>query len=197
MHAAVRLTALVLALAAAPAARAELKLGYVDFQRAIKEVEEGKVTGATLKKYADEKQKELNGRSDEVKRLQDELQKQAQILTPEARTAKVAEVERKMMEAQEIYMRLQQDLSAREREAMRPLSDKLIAVAREIAEADGFTMIFDRDSAGLVFAPASLDLTNELIRKYNAKFPVGAKAAAAPPRKADAPAPKADAPAKK
>jgi outer membrane protein len=190
-----RILALALALAAAPPARAELKLGYVDFQRAIKEVEEGKATGALLKKDADEKQKQLNGRMDELKRLQEDLQKQAQILTPEARAAKVAEVERKTMETQEIYMKLQQELSTKEREAMRPLADKMTAVAREIAEAEGFTMIFDRESAGLVYAPSALDLTNELIRKFNAKYPAGAKAGAA--SKPAAPAPKADAPAKK
>jgi outer membrane protein len=190
-----RILALALALAAAPPARAELKLGYVDFQRAIKEVEEGKATGALLKKDADEKQKQLNARMEELKRLQEDLQKQAQILTPEARAAKVAEVERKTMETQEIYMKLQQELSTKEREAMRPLADKMTAVAREIAEAEGFTMIFDRESAGLVYAPSALDLTNELIRKFNAKYPAGAKAGAA--AKPAAPAPKADAPAKK
>lgn len=194
MPSVLRLAALALALAAAPAARAEIKLGYVDFQRAVKEVEEGKATGALLKRDAEEKQKQLNVRMEELKRLQEDLQKQAQILTPEARAAKAAEVERKTMETQEIYVKLQQELSQKERDAMRPLADKMTAVAREIAEADGFTMIFDRDSAGLVYAPPALDLTNELIRKFNAKFPAGAKGA---PKKADAPAPKADAPAKK
>ena len=188
-----RLAVAALALAAAPAARAELKLGYVDFQRAIKEVEEGKITGAALKKEADEKQKQLNARMEELRKLQEDFQKQAQILTPEARAAKAAEVERKTMETQEIYVKLQQELSAKEREAMRPLADRLTAVTREIAEAEGFTMIFDKDSAGLVYAPAALDLTNELIRKYNAKFPPGAAKAAKPA----AAAPKADAPAKK
>lgn len=197
MPTALRLAALSLALSLAPAARAELKLGYVDFQRAIKEVEEGKATGAVLKRDADEKQKQLNGRMEELKRLQEDLQKQAQILTPEARAAKAAEVERKMMETQEIYMRLQQELSGKEREAMRPLADKMTGVAREIAEGEGFTMIFDRESAGLVYAPSALDLTNELIRKYNAKYPGGAKKAdAPPPKKADAAPAKAD-PAKK
>ena len=192
---ALRLAVLALALATAPAARAEQKLGYVDFQRAIKEVEEGKITGAALKKEADEKQRQLNTRMEELRKLQEDFQKQAQILTPEARAAKAAEVERKTMETQETYMKLQQELSSKERDAMRPLADRLTAVAKEIAEADGFTMIFDRESAGLVYAPASLDLTNELIRKYNAKFPPAAAKPA--PKPAAAPAPKAEAPAKK
>ncbi|MBK9516956.1 MAG: OmpH family outer membrane protein [Anaeromyxobacter sp.] len=195
MRTVTRLAVLTLALALAPAARAEQKLGYVDFQRAIKEVEEGKAAGAALKRDFDEKQKQLNGKSEEVKRLQEEFQKQAALLTPEAKAAKGAEIERKMMETQEFYVKLQQDLSGKEREAMRPLADKMTAIVREIAEAEGFTMVFDRDSAGLIWAPTSLDLTNELIRKYNAKYPAGAaKKADGAAKKADAP--KADAPKK-
>ena len=51
----------------------------------------------------------------------------------------------------------------------RGIFDKMAAIVREIAEADGFTMVFERNDAGLVYAPPSLDLTNELIRKYNAR----------------------------
>ena len=193
MNHVIRLAVLALALTLAPSARAEQKLAYVDFQRAIKEVEEGKAAGAALKRDFEEKQKQLNSKSEEVKRLQEDFQKQAALLTPEAKASKGAEIERKMMETQEFYVKLQQDLSGKEREAMRPLADKMTAIVREIAEADGFTMIFDRDSAGLVYAPSSLDVTNELIRKYNAKYPSGGKKDA-PAKKADAL--KADAPKK-
>jgi len=178
--------ALALALAAS-GARAEIKLGYVDMQRAIKEVEEGKAAGATLKRDFDEKQKQLNQRSEEVKRLQEEFQKQQAIMTAEAKAAKGAEIERKMMETQEFYVRLQQELSGKEREAMRPLADKMGGLVREIAEANGLSVMMDREGSGLVYAQASLDFTNELIRRYNAKYPAGAKKAdAAPaPKKAE------------
>jgi outer membrane protein len=72
---------------------------------------------------------------------------------------------------------------------MRPLNDKMIGLAREIAQADGFTVVVDRGESGIIYAPDSLDLTNELIRKYNARFPAG-KAA---PKPAPAPAPVAPA----
>jgi len=183
MHAATRLAAVLALALAAAGARAETKLGYVDMQRAIKEVEEGKAAGAALKRDFDEKQKQLNQRSDEVKRLQEEFQKQQAIMTAEAKAAKGAEIERKMMETQEFYMKLQQDLSGKEREAMRPLADKMAGLVREIAEGNGLALMLDREASGLVYAQASLDFTNELIRRYNAKFPVGAK-------KAEAPAPK-------
>jgi outer membrane protein len=196
MTTAFRLAVLTLALAVAPAARAEFKLGYVDFQRALRETDEGKATAASLKRDFDEKQKVLTARSGEVKQLQEDLQRQAALLTPEAKMAKGAELERKMMEAQELYMKLQQELSVKERDAMRPLNDKMMVLAREIAQADGFTVIVDRAESGIVYAPDSLDLTNELIRKYNARFPAG-KAAAKPAPAAAPAAPKAAEPAKK
>ena len=36
-------------------------------------------------------------------------------------------------------------------------------------------MVLERSDAGLVYAPPSLDLTNELIRKYNARFGAGSR----------------------
>jgi outer membrane protein len=43
-------------------------------------------------------------------------------------------------------------------------------------------MVLERNDSGLVYALPALDLTNELIRKYNAKFPGGgAKKPAAKP----------------
>jgi outer membrane protein len=202
MRTALRLTAACLALALAPAARAELKIGYVAFQRALGEVGEGKAILAVLKKDAEEKQKQLDVRSAEVDRLGEELQKQAQILTPEARAAKGAEFQRKLAETREMYVRLDRELAQKDREARRPLEEKLTAVAREIAETEGFAYLLDSDTTHLVFAQASLDLTAQVIRRYDAKFPPGAKKAEpAPAKKADAPAPapapKVDAPVKK
>jgi outer membrane protein len=76
------------------------------------------------------------------------------------------------MELQRLFLSLQKDLSEREREAMRGIFDKLNGLVREVAEADGFSMIID-SASGLVYATPSLDVTNEVVRKYNARFPAG------------------------
>jgi outer membrane protein len=57
---------------------------------------------------------------------------------------------------------------------------------REIAEADGVSMVLEK-GAGVVYAPPSLDLTNELIRKYNARHPAGGASKKAEPKPASAP----------
>jgi outer membrane protein len=184
-----------LALAFAPLATraAEPKLGYVDLQRALEEIDEGKAAKAQLKKDFDEKQKQLDQRADEVKKLDAEFQKQSLVMAPEAKAAKAAEIERKKVEVQQFFVGVQQDLAGREREVTRGIFDKMVALVRELAEAESFTMVLDRNT--VLYAPASLDITNELVRKYNGRFGSGKKPDA---KKADAPAPtKKDAPAKK
>jgi len=192
------IAAVALALAPLAARAADPKFGYVDLQRALEEIDEGKGAKAQLKKDFDEKQKQLDQRTDEVKKLDADFQKQSLVMAPDAKAAKAAEIERKKGEVQQFFVGLQQDLAGREREVTRGIFDKMIAMVRELAEAEGFTMVLDRNT--VLYAPPSLDVTNELVRKYNARFGAGKKDAA-PARKADAPAPTkkdaAPAPAKK
>jgi outer membrane protein len=186
------LPSLLLALAAVPAAaRAEQKIGYVDLQRALNEVDEGKTAKALLQRDFAEKQKTLDAKKAEFEKLQADFEKQAVVMADQARKDKAQDLDRRARELQALFVNLQKDLSDRERDVTRGIFDRMNAIVREIAEADGFTYVFEK-GAGIVYGPASLDLTNELIRKYNAKYPGTGpkKAEAAAPKKADAPASK-------
>ncbi len=172
---ALRTCAVLLALAGG-VARADVKIGFVDLQRALNEVEEGKSAKAVLKRDFDEKQKQLDVKKTEFDKLKADFDKQSVVMADQAKRDKAAELDRKAMALQQTFVQLQKELSEREREATRGIFDKMAAVTREIAEADGFTVVLERNDSGLIYAPPSLDLTNELIRKYNAKYPGGAGA---------------------
>ena len=162
--------ATLVALALVPAlAAAEQKIGFVDLHRALNEVDEGKAATALLRKDFDEKQKQLDAKKAEFDKLQADLEKQAVVMSDAAKKEKAGELDRRARELQGLFMQLQKDLSERERDATKGIFDRMATIVREIAEADGFTMVFEK-GAGLVYAPASLDLTNELIRKYNARY---------------------------
>jgi outer membrane protein len=186
MRRASTLAALLAAALLAPAAAraADLKIGYVDLQRAVSEVEEGKTARAQLKKEFDEKQKKLDEKEAELKRLQGEFEKQAVVLSEQAKKEKAAELERKFGEAQALLRQLQQELGGRERELMSALFDKMGQIVKEIAESEGLTYVLEKNQAGILYAPSSLDVTNELVRKYNARFAKkGAPAASTPAKK--------------
>jgi len=66
---------------------------------------------------------------------------------------------------------------------MRTIIDK-------IATSENFSMILDRTQAGLIFAKPHLDLTNELIRRYNSGEGGDAGGGGKAPAKPATPAPK-------
>jgi outer membrane protein len=183
---------LLVALAPVAARAAEAKLGTVDLQRALNEVDEGKSAKSQLEKEFKEKQKQLDSKQDELKKLKADYDKQAVVMSDQAKRDKQSELERKAQETQQLFVQLQSELSRREQEITGGIFEKMRAIVREIADAEGIHMVFERSN--VLYAPASADLTNELIRKYNARHPGGAVA----PAKATTPAkPVAAPPAKK
>lgn len=168
---------LAAAVSALPAqARAEQKIAYVDLQRALNEIEEGKAAKANLKREFDQKQKLLDEKKTEFDRLRGEFEKQAMVMSEQARKDKQTELEKKGGELQGFFVQLQKELSEREREATRGIFDKMHAIVREIADADAIAMVVQAEA--LVYAAPSLDITNELVRKYNARHKAGGAPAA-------------------
>ena len=170
--------ALAFAFFAAPAAaQAEAKLAYVDLQRALNEVDEGKAAKASLKREFDQKQKLLDEKKTEFDRLRSELEKQAMVMSEDARKQRQGDLERKGMELQGFFVQLQKELSEREREATRGIFEKMHAIVREIADQEGVALVVQAEA--LVYGAPALDVTNELVRKYNARYKAGAGAGAA------------------
>jgi outer membrane protein len=158
---------MLLALPASKALADDLKIGYVDLQRAIGETDDGKKAKANLKKVFDQKQKELDEQQEELKKAIQDLDKKRTLLPPEKVREKEAELQERMQKVQQTYVRHQQDLQGKEQEAMGKILERMNKIIAKIAVGENFTLIMDKTQGGLVYAKPHLDLTNELIRRYN------------------------------
>ncbi len=165
----------------------DVKLGYVDLQRALNETEDGRKAKANLKKVFDQKQKELDEQQETLKKDIEDFMKKKSLLAPEKASQKEAELQERMQKVQQTYARHQQDLGTKEQEATGKIFERMNRIISKIAQAENFTMIFDKTQSAVLFAKPHLDLTNELIRRYN-----GGEGAdkAGPTAAAPAPAPK-------
>ncbi len=153
----------------------DAKIGYVDLQRALLEVEEGKQAKADLKVYFDQKQASLDKESNRLKAMKEDLDKQEMMIDPQVKAQKEAELQKNFMEVQKIYYQLQNELKSKESEAVAPILEKMQMILQGIAERESYDLILDKNSSGIVYAPMKNDLTSELIRLYDQKY--GAKGA--------------------
>lgn len=192
------LSTCLLAILGAPPAFADLKVGYVDLQRALMEVGEGQQAKAKLKSEIDKKKAEFEG---EQKKLREDgmvLDRQASAMSEEVRIEKMKQLQGRIMSISEKGQKLQAEFVEKERSELKKIFDRMDPIVAAIAKREGLAMVFEKTDSGLVFAESNLDVTNELVRTYNEKYPVkgGKPAAPAPaPGPTPAPAPK-DAPTK-
>jgi len=176
------LVAAVFLLGTSSAFAEDIKLGYVDMQRALNETEDGRKAKEKLKKDFDQKQKELDEQQNQLKKDIEDLDKKRTLLPADKVREKEAELRSRLEKVQQTYMRHQQDLQGKEQKETVKIFERMTKIIGEIAAAENFSMIVDKSA--LVYAKPHLDLTNELIRRYNK---TGGVAPAAPGGKPAAP----------
>jgi outer membrane protein len=159
-------TTILLSLFARPVRAEDVKIGIVDLRRALAETDEGKKARSTLKRDFDKKQKELDEQQEALKKAIEDLNKKRTLLPAETVRQKEAELQERVGKVQQTYMRHQQDLASKEEQATAPIVDRLTRIIGKIAAAENFTIVLDK-SAGVVFAKPHLDMTNEVIRRFN------------------------------
>lgn len=153
---------------AARVAHADDKLAFVDLQRALEETNDGKAAKNKLKSDFDQKQKELDAKQEELKKLKEDFDKKSSLMKDDAKQKMQADMQSRLMQLQETYARLQSDLQKKEADATRGILAKLSAVVQKIAERENFVMVLERSSS-VVYGKPALDITNEVIRNYNAQ----------------------------
>ncbi len=184
---------LTAALTLSAVAHADIKLGYVDLQRALQEVAEGKDARARLKTELDKKKADFEAEQAKLRDDKAVLDKQGSMMSEEVRNQKFTELQKRLFELTQRAEKLQAEMASSEQKELKKIFEKMDPIIAAIAVREQLTMVFEKTDSGLVYAPASLDVTNELVRTYNDKYKV--VASAAPKKEKEGAAPKKDAPA--
>jgi outer membrane protein len=169
----------LLAWAQAPAAGAG-KIGVVSLQAAIANTAEGKKAATDLQKKFEPRQRELQQLQQEIQGLQDQLQKQAATLSDDEQRRLARDLEDKQKRFKRNQEDTQADWQEQQQEAVQRLAQKMYRLVNEYGQQNGFALIME-SSPQLPVYYAPVDLTDELIRRYDAAYPVEAVASAATP----------------
>jgi outer membrane protein len=150
------------------AAQEAPKLGAMDSQQILDRSTEGKKAVAELqaanKKYTDD----LARLDDQIKQLQSRLTTQRLTLTAEAAAGLQSDIQRKQTERQraaEDASRAMQELQVR---TLERIQNELIPLIEQARKDLGLDLIFDITKGGVVYFNPALDITDELIRRYDA-----------------------------
>jgi outer membrane protein len=147
----------------------QVKLGFVDLQRALNEVEDGKKAKGKLKKMFDDRQKKLDGQQEELKKFKEQLEGElkSDLISKDKKQEKMADYQKRFYELQTVYMGLQKELTEAEATETKKIFQRFQQILKDIGLKDGYTMIFEKTESSILWAPQSLDITDQLIQRYN------------------------------
>lgn len=149
---------------------AELKIGTVNFQKALNEVEQGKKAKAALKAEFDAKQKKLQVQEDELKKMQAEFEKQKAVLSQDALVAKQKTFQEKYAELQKNFSGYRDELMGRESKMTSQILQNLKSVVADLGQKGGFSLVMESSADTVLYVQSKEDLTDSVIKAYNSKF---------------------------
>jgi outer membrane protein len=156
---------LAMTIFAASPAHAELRLAYVDVQRALNECDAGKKAKAEFQGRVSTLESRLQRQQSEVQSLKDQIEKKGMLMNPDQRQNLQDQYVTKAKNFERDWKDSKDELQAKDQEITAKIVHDLAQVIRTIGERDGYTMVMEKGS--ILWGAPGIDITDAVIRSYN------------------------------
>ena len=150
-----------------PVAAQELKIGYVNSERVLRESSIAKAALARMEADFGKREKELVEQASRLKAAADRLEKDGPTLGEAERSRRQRELVEQDRDLQRKRREFQEDLNQRRNEETAGIVERANRVIRQIYESEKYDLILQ----DVVFASARVDITEKVLRALNAQAP--------------------------
>ncbi len=159
------IAAALLAGAAASATGDELKIGYVNSDRVLRDAIPAKAAQAKLESEFSKREKDLTDVANRLKAASDKLDKDAPTLAEAERGRRQRELVDQDRELQRKRREFQEDLNQRKNEELGAVVERTNKVIKQIFETEKYDLILQE----AVFWSPKVDITDKVIKALNAQ----------------------------
>jgi len=152
-----------------------LKVGSVDIQKALNTCEAGKAAAAKLNRALEDAKKKYETQGQALQKEQETLERQSSVLDEQVFKDKVRDFQAKARDWDRFRKDIEPDIRQQHNEIVDKISKELIGITEQVGKEGGFTFVLERSL--VPYIDPTLDITDEVIRRYNQKS--GAKTAPA------------------
>jgi outer membrane protein len=155
----------LLAVASVGAQAQELKIGYVNSDRVLRDAVPAKAAQTKLEAEFSKRDKDLNDLALKLKTAADKLEKDAPTLAETERSRRQRELVEQDREIQRKRREFQEDLNQRKNEELSSVVERANKVIKQIFETEKYDLILQE----AVFAGPKVDITEKVIKALNAQ----------------------------
>ena len=161
--------AALLALAALGAQAQELKIGYVNADRVLRDATPAKAAQAKLEAEFGKREKELADMANKLKAAGEKLDKDAPTLAESERNRRQRELVEQNRDFDRKRREFQEDLTQRKNEELASVVERANKVMKQIFDSEKYDLIIQE----AVFAGPKIDVTDKVIKALNAQSGAG------------------------
>lgn len=167
---------------ASPTAAAQTgKIVWINMESAVFSSDEGKNEFAGIQQFVDAKNSELNELKKEFESLSNTLSVQGSKLTDEARADMQYEISVKETELQRFQQDTQTEINNKQERAFSYVGKRMNLVIDKVAREKGFAAVMNIEPNRDIWIDETLNITDEVVKAYNATYPVSKAKPSAPP----------------
>lgn len=147
------------------------RVAAVDLQRIANESVEGKAATAKLEALRKKRTDELNEKNKALQANQQKLLQQGGVLSPEAQSQLQKEIDKQQVEIQRFTQDAQKEVEELQQELQLEFQKRLFPILQQVAAELKVHMLFSVGDAGIIWVAPGIDITEEVIRRFNAVTP--------------------------
>ena len=158
------------------------RLGFINLERALAEVQEGKSLFGELQGFIDKKNQELKTRQDDLAKRQEQLRTQERTLSEESKL----EIQKDIEEKRTALTRFQEDTSKeidrRQNANVQRIGQKMQPIIQAYAKEKALTAIVIWSPQLYAYVDETVNVTDEIIKRYDSQNPFTPPSAPAKPK---------------
>jgi outer membrane protein len=149
------------------------KVAFVNINVIAGTSNEGKAATGKIQEYVKKKNAEIGEKQKALQALQAKLQQGASVLSDQARGQLEKDITRQTRDLQSAQEDAQQEQQQMTQDLQAEFQQKLFPVVDQIAKEKGLHMVFSIADSGILWPDPGLDLTAEVIKRFDAAAKTG------------------------
>lgn len=150
------------------ATSAGMSIAVIDVQRLVTDSQAGKEVLAQLKQKSDEKSAQLKVLADELEGLRKQIDEGRLSLSEDRLNDLQRQVEDKTIAFRRARDDAERELKELQGKRFAEIERRVMPIINQVGVEGDYTLIFNKYESGLVFAQDTVDITDEILRRFDA-----------------------------
>jgi outer membrane protein len=143
------------------------KIGVFSFQKVLTESSAGKLSQKRVRARGKELQQKLKAEKKKIDEMQKNFEREALVLSPEKQKEKQRDFRIRVND----FKRMQEDFAKEfkrlEVSEINKIKKAVFQIINQIGKQEGYLLILEQQSAGVIYHPDRIDITDKIIKTYN------------------------------